>query len=117
MKTDRARPKLAILDDWEAQRQRSPHTAALQARYDVTISDRPIPTDALAVTLAPFSHLVLNRERTALDAALLGSMPRLRVVANTCTGVPHLDRAALDVLHPCRSGPSPGQSATNLRNS
>ncbi|GAC1404128.1 MAG: D-2-hydroxyacid dehydrogenase family protein [Candidatus Velthaea sp.] len=90
------RPKLAVLDDWETQWQRSPRTPELRARYDVTIFEPAIAKTALASTLAPFSHLVLNRERTALDAALIDALPDLRVVANTGTGVPHLDRAALE---------------------
>lgn len=90
------RPKLAVLDDWEAQWRRSAHTAALHARYDVTIFERAVPRETLARTLAPFAYLILNRERTALDAELIAALPHLRVVANTGTGMPHLDRAALD---------------------
>lgn len=90
------RLRLAVLDDWEGQWEHAGHTRDLRARYDVTIFSTPIAPAELAATLAPFSILVLNRERTPLNRATIVALPQLQIVANTGMGVPHLDRTALD---------------------
>jgi D-3-phosphoglycerate dehydrogenase len=51
-------------------------------------------TDALAERFAPAEALVLTRERTVVDAALLDRLPRLRLISQTGRIAPHLDLAA-----------------------
>lgn len=90
------RVRLAVLDDWEHQWAHSPRVGALHDRFEVTIFPEALASGTLVESLAPFEVLVLNRERTPLDASLIAALPNLRVVANTGTGIPHIDRAALD---------------------
>jgi D-3-phosphoglycerate dehydrogenase len=50
--------------------------------------------DVLAERFADADALVLTRERTRLDAALLARLPRLKVISQTGKAGPHLDLAA-----------------------
>lgn len=48
----------------------------------------------LALRLGEFEVLVLNRERTAITAALLQRLPRLKLISQTGRAGPHIDLAA-----------------------
>ena len=63
---------------------------ALLEGHHVTVLTGPPSDDDLAEAEA----LVLVRERTPVDAALLAQAPRLRVLAQTGRGTPHVDREA-----------------------
>ena len=69
---------------------RSLDAFALLDGLDVTVRTGP-PND---VDLAEAEALVLIRERTRVDAALLERAPRLRVISQTGRGTPHVDREA-----------------------
>jgi phosphoglycerate dehydrogenase-like enzyme len=82
--------KIAILDDYH-------HHAAEYCdwgdlRAEVTIFHAPIPAETLAETLAPFDVICAMRERTPLDAALIGALPNLRLIVTT-----GLKNAAIDM--------------------
>lgn len=86
---------VVVLDDWEGQWRRSPHVERLRADTEVTVLGEALPWPDLLPRIAGASVLALNRERTPLDAERLGQLPALRLIAQTGTGTPHLDRAAL----------------------
>jgi D-3-phosphoglycerate dehydrogenase len=65
------------------------------AGHEVTVfNDTLHDTDALAERLKDFDAVVLTRERTAITAALLDKLPRLRLVAQTGKVAAHIDLAA-----------------------
>jgi (S)-sulfolactate dehydrogenase len=72
----------------------SPAVAALQAKFDVlhdaTLVDR---REALFTALADADAMIV-RNRTQVDAALLASAPRLRVVGRLGVGLDNIDVAA-----------------------
>jgi D-3-phosphoglycerate dehydrogenase len=60
--------------------------------HEVTIyHDTVTDPDALAARFAPADALVLIRERTAITRALLERLPRLKLIAQTGRGIPHID--------------------------
>jgi D-3-phosphoglycerate dehydrogenase len=66
------------------------------AGYEVTVlHDRqPASTDELAERFADADALVLTRERTRIDAALLARLPKLKLISQTGKVSSHLDLAA-----------------------
>lgn len=66
------------------------------AGHEVTVlHDRePASLDALAARFANADALVLTRERTRIDAALLQRLPRLKLISQTGKIAGHLDLAA-----------------------
>jgi D-3-phosphoglycerate dehydrogenase len=81
--------RILIPDDYQ-DLVRSLDAFALLDGHDVTVLPGPPTDDALAAAEA----LVLIRERTPVDAALLDRAPRLRVLSQTGRGTPHVDRDA-----------------------
>lgn len=67
------------------------------AGHDVTIyRDTVKDVDALAERFRDADALVLIRERTAIDDALLERLPRLKLIAQTGKGTAHIDTAACE---------------------
>ena len=65
------------------------------AGHDVQVfNDTVHDTDALAARFAEAEAIVLTRERTRIDAALLDRLPRLRLIAQTGKLAGHVDLAA-----------------------
>lgn len=63
--------------------------------HEVTIyNDSVTDVDVLAERFREAEALVLIRERTAVGEALLDRLPRLKVIAQTGRGMPHIDLAA-----------------------
>jgi D-3-phosphoglycerate dehydrogenase len=89
-----ARPvRVAILDDYFDTLHTLPCFARL-APFDVTIFDDHVQDVArLAERLADVEALVLIRERTRIDSALLERLPRLRLISQRSV-YPHIDVAA-----------------------
>ncbi len=58
--------------------------------YQDTVTD----VDVLAERFKDAEALVLIRERTAISEALLSRLPKLKVIAQTGRGMPHIDLAA-----------------------
>jgi D-3-phosphoglycerate dehydrogenase len=87
---------VAVLDDWEGRWRGSASVRRLrEAGAEVRIVGEARPWADLLPVLADAEVLVLNRERTRLDAGRLAQLPRLALVAQTGTGIPHLDAQAL----------------------
>ncbi|MBC7728268.1 MAG: D-2-hydroxyacid dehydrogenase family protein, partial [Microbacteriaceae bacterium] len=68
---------------------------AKTAGHEVSIfHDTVTDIDALATRLAPADAIVLTRERTCIEAALLDRLPRLRLISQTGKLAGHVDLAA-----------------------
>ena len=90
-----ARPKVAVLDDYQDLALRLADWSAVQARADLAVFRTPWrDEDDLVQKLAPFDVVVLMRERTAFPARVLARLPNLRVVAMTGKHTSTLDIAA-----------------------
>jgi D-3-phosphoglycerate dehydrogenase len=105
--------RVVVLDDWEGRWRTSPHTAALRAVAEVAVIGEPLAWEELLPRVADAEVLVLNRERTPLPAGRLAQLPRLRLIAQTGTGVPHLDPAAARARG-VRIAVTPGASARSV---
>ncbi len=109
-----ATASIAVLDDYQ-------HVARSFADWDslaprartvffhdhVADSD----TDALAARLAPFDAVVLMRERTRMDAALLARLPNLKLIVTVGMWNAAIDLHAARSRHIVVSGTSGGEAA------
>ena len=96
--TDHPTPlRIAILDDYQAVARSLADWDDLAGAEVVAFHDHVEDRAALAARLAPFDVLVLIRERTPLDAALVAALPRLKLVVTM-----GLWNAAIDVAA-CRA--------------
>lgn len=85
---------IVISDDYQNCVRRLDCFAKLRG-HDVTIHcDTVTGTDALAERFGNAEAIVLIRDRTRIDAALLARLPRLRFIAQTGALGPHVDLAA-----------------------
>ena len=85
--------KIAILDDTYDVVRDLPCYSRLHAHEVTVLNDHVTDASALAARLVGVEVLMLMRERTAIDAALLDQLPALRLI--TLNGVtPHIDLAA-----------------------
>lgn len=90
--------KIAILDDYQNA------TAALACfdllrAHDVKVFNNTTKgLGQLAIRLAPFEALVLIRERTTLNRALLNKLPNLKLISQTGKLAGHVDVAAATEL-------------------
>ncbi len=82
--------RIAILDDYLAAVASLKAFGRLAGHEAVVFTDREQDRDRLAERFAPFEALVLTRERTRIDAALLDRLPALRVISQTGV-IPHID--------------------------
>jgi len=83
--------KVVILDDYQ-DCVRSLDCFARLAGHDVTVfHDTVKDVDGLAARLAGADAVVLTRERTRIDAALLDRLPQLRLIAQTGKVAGHID--------------------------
>ena len=89
------RPRIVVLDDWERFFERLADWSAIRARADVTIHTAPLGGDALAAAVGDAEVLVLMRDRTRVDEALIARMPNLRHVIHTGARNQALDSDAL----------------------
>ena len=90
--------KIAILDDYQ-------NATATLACYDLlrghevkVFNNTTKGLGQLAIRLAPFDALVLIRERTALNRALLSKLPNLKLISQTGKLAGHVDVAAATEL-------------------
>lgn len=90
-----ARPRIAVLGDYERALTRLADWSAIQAQADVAFHHAPLRGEALAAVLREVEVLVLVRDRTPLDAATLRMAERLRYVVFTGTRNTTLDVEAL----------------------
>ncbi len=86
--------KIAILDDYQNAVRRLPCFSLLEG-LDVKVFQHSAKgAGQLAIRLAPFEVLVLIRERTRIDRALLARLPNLKLLCQTGRLGPHVDVAA-----------------------
>jgi len=92
-----SKPVVAVLDDWEGRWAASPGVERLRSQAEVRIfPDRLLGVGELAQAAGDAAVLVLNRERTRVDAAALAALPELRAIVNTGAGLNHVNRAAIE---------------------
>ncbi len=90
--------KIAILDDYQNS---TPglECYALLAGHEVTVFNHSTRgLGQLAIRLAPYDALVLIRERTVFNRALLAKLPNLKVISQTGKVAGHIDVAAATEL-------------------
>ncbi len=88
--------KIVIPDDYQ-DAVRTLDCFAKLAAHDVTIyNDTLADTAALAERFRDADAIVLIRERTSIDDALLAQLPRLRLIAQTGRGTAHIDTKACE---------------------
>jgi len=81
---DTARPKIVVLDDWENALRDHVDWTEIRSRAEVSICPHSLRDEVLIRAVADADILVLLRERTPVDAALIQAMPSLRLIV--CTG-------------------------------
>lgn len=90
--------KIAILDDYQ-NATASLDCFGLLREHEVKIFNSTTRgVGQLAIRLAPFDALVLIRERTALNRALLSKLPNLKLISQTGKLAGHVDVAAASEL-------------------
>ena len=89
------RPVIVVVGDAEQALRRLVDWAPIEALAEVTLHHQPLGGDALVDALKGADVVVLVRDRTPLDAALLARLPRLRYVIFTGTRNTTLDLQAL----------------------
>jgi phosphoglycerate dehydrogenase-like enzyme len=90
-----ARPKIVIAGDAEQALRRLGDWRKIDAQADVTVHHLPLRGAALINALKDADAVVLVRDRTPFDAALLAALPKLRYLVFTGTRNTTLDLAAL----------------------
>jgi D-3-phosphoglycerate dehydrogenase / 2-oxoglutarate reductase len=86
--------RIAIPDDYQDCVRGLDCFSRLQAHEVTVFHDSLRDVDALAERLRDFDAVVLTRERTAVSAALLDRLPRLRFISQTGKIAAHLDLPA-----------------------
>ncbi|MCD6007806.1 NAD(P)-dependent oxidoreductase [Halomonas sp. IOP_31] len=82
---------IVILDDFDDVCARSPAVAALQRDFPLTVHRRRLEGPALQSALRQARIVVTLRERSAIDQRFLEAAPELELVAQTGTGLNHVD--------------------------
>jgi phosphoglycerate dehydrogenase-like enzyme len=90
-----SRPIVVVLDDYERAARRLADWSAVEALADLHIHDAPLRGPALLQAVQPADVLVLMRDRTPVDAALVDALPNLKYLVFTGTRNAALDVAAL----------------------
>jgi D-3-phosphoglycerate dehydrogenase len=86
--------KIAILDDYQDAVRRLDCFSLLEGHDVKVFNNSARGAGQLAIRLAPFDALVLIRERTAFDRALLNKLPALKLISQTGKVSGHIDVAA-----------------------
>ena len=89
------RPKIAIVGDAEQALRRLGDWRAIDAQAEVSVHHLPLRGEALISALKDADAVVLVRDRTPFDAALLAALPNLRYLVFTGSRNATLDLAAL----------------------
>ena len=95
MNTSTVRPNIVIVGDAEQALRRLGDWRAIDAQADVTVHHLSLYGEALVSALKDADAVVLVRDRTPFDAALLAALPKLRYLIFTGTRNATLDLAAL----------------------
>ena len=87
--------KVVVLEDWNHFFSGVPSLERLRNRVDVEVQhDQPASQADLLARLADAQKVVLNRERTRFDAAVIAALPALELIVETGRISPNLDVAA-----------------------
>lgn len=90
-----ARPKVAILDDYQNVALEMADWAPVAERADITVfNDHIADPDDLVDRLAGFDVIFVMRERTPLSRSIIEQLPRLRMIASTGPFNASIDMAA-----------------------
>jgi phosphoglycerate dehydrogenase-like enzyme len=88
--------RIAVLDDWQNEARALADWSPLTARAEVVFFREGLATiDAAAAQLADFDIILTMRERSAMPAALVERLPKLRMVGITGSRAAVIDTAAL----------------------
>lgn len=90
-----ARPHIVVLGDYEQALRRLGDWQAIDDKAQVTVVSHALSGPALVAQLQDADAIVLVRDRTPFDAALLAQLPRLKYLVFTGTRNTTLDRQAL----------------------
>jgi D-3-phosphoglycerate dehydrogenase len=90
--------KIAILDDYQNSTPELESYALLAGHEVKVFNSSTRGLGQLAIRLAPFDALVLIRERTAFNRALLAKLPNLKLISQTGKVAGHIDVAAATEL-------------------
>ena len=90
------RPQIAIVGDAEQALRRLGDWRDIDAQADVTVHTTPLRGEALVAALVDADAVVLVRDRTPFDAALLQQLPKLHYLIFTGTRNTTLELAALE---------------------
>ena len=90
--------KIAILDDYQDVVRHLPCFKLIQEHDVKVFTNSAVGIGQLAIRLAPFDVLVLNRERTTLPRVLLKKLPKLKLIAQTGKVSGHIDVLAATEL-------------------
>lgn len=90
--------KIAILDDYQNATPELGCFEILRGHEVKVFNSTTRGLGQLAIRLAPFDALVLIRERTALNRALLSKLPNLKLISQTGKLAGHVDVAAASEL-------------------
>lgn len=86
---------IVLLDDYEHAALGCADWAAVQARADLRVYREPLRGEALQRALLPAHAIVLMRDRTPVDAALVDALPNLELLVFTGSRNNALDATAL----------------------
>ena len=89
------RPQIVIVGDTEQALRRLGNWETIDALADVTVHHEPLHGQAMVSALKNADAIVLVRDRTPFDAALLAQLPKLRYVVFTGNRNATIDLAAL----------------------
>lgn len=90
--------KIAVLDDYQNASAALKSVEILQGHDIKVFNNTTRGLGQLAIRLAPFDALVLIRERTSLNRALLSRLPNLKLISQTGKLAGHVDVAAATEL-------------------
>lgn len=90
-----SRPSIVVLDDWEHSFRRLADWDSIHARANVTVHKARLHGAELLDAVRGASVIVLHRDRTPFDKALLNQLPNLEYIIHTGPRNKKLDRAAL----------------------
>lgn len=90
--------KIAVLDDYQNASAALKSVEILNGHDIKVFNNTTRGLGQLAIRLAPFDALVLIRERTALNRALLSRLPNLKLISQTGKLAGHVDVAAATEL-------------------
>ena len=86
--------KIAVLDDYQDAVRHLACFSLLEGHEVKIFNNTARGVGQLAIRLAPFDAVVLIRERSAMPAALLAKLPKLKLISQTGKVAGHIDVAA-----------------------